>query len=257
MDDLTKLSKEELVREHGARVGAFIKIDASSHQAIELSNKYGESRDELLRRLTPQPTGDHPEDNCQKCSHRMRLNYAADSDTWNKVVGDAWSIICVDCFIELCQKAGVEPKFVVFHIPGSEFYHEVIPQPVGEIGELLDRIHDEGYDYDRDKDWQALRTAVASLQDELDAEKRTCLEFVGTCGELGKTVTRLRGLIGELVDKKILNDMVWGEEAFCRFCGSIRDDFRQYIPDGDDTNDCFNPDCPAVRARAELEAQNG
>ena len=130
MDDLTKLSKEELVREHGARVGAFIKIDASSPQAIELSNKYGESRDELLRRLTPQPTGDHPEDNCQKCGHRMRLNYAADSDTWNKVVGDAWSIICVDCFIELCQKAGVEPKFVVFHIRGSEFYHEIIPDEV-------------------------------------------------------------------------------------------------------------------------------
>ena len=240
MDDLTKLSKEELVREHGARVGAFIKIDASSPQAIELSNKYGESRDELLRRLTPPTVGDHPEDNCDKCSHRMRLNYAADSDTWNKVVGDAWSIICVDCFIELCQKAGVEPKFVVFHIRGSEFYHEVIPQPVGEIGELLETVAmmpgccsstTDRVGFSRTID--ALRTAVAKMQaggktlvDEVDkrfAENK----------RLDTEITTLRGLLA------------WAISKVCDYCGCDNVN-RTLCP-------VTRPDCPAVYARAELE----
>ena len=60
----------------------------------------------------------------------------------------------------------------------TKLIRRMTTQPVGEIGELLDRIYDEGYDYDRDKDWKALRTAVASLQDELDAEKRTCLGYM-------------------------------------------------------------------------------
>ncbi len=66
----------------------------------------------------------HPEAYCGRCSHRMRFNYSAESDIWNKVVGDQWSIICIDCFIYLCQRVNIEPKFTYFHIPGSEFHYD-------------------------------------------------------------------------------------------------------------------------------------
>ncbi len=72
----------------------------------------------------------NPEDYCQRCNHRMRFNYSAVSKVWNKVMRDAsgkdrWSIICIDCFIELCQAAKVEPEFECFHIRESKFYMEI------------------------------------------------------------------------------------------------------------------------------------
>ena len=76
-------------------------------------------------------TNPHPEDHCQRCQRRMRFNYSADSGIWNMVCRNKleiiWSIICIDCFIELCQAKGVEPKFVAFHIPDSKF-HINIPE---------------------------------------------------------------------------------------------------------------------------------
>ena len=73
----------------------------------------------------------HPEDYCQRCNHRMRFNYAATNECWNKVVGDEDNpcgdghIICVDCFIELCQEKSIEPEFAAFHIPGSKYHLEI------------------------------------------------------------------------------------------------------------------------------------
>lgn len=78
----------------------------------------------------------HPEDYCDRCDHRMRFNYAADNEVWNQIIGEKWSIICIDCFIELCQDADVEPKFVVFHIPGSEFYFSLTPALINPDSEF-------------------------------------------------------------------------------------------------------------------------
>ena len=81
--------------------------------------------------MSQDPT--HPEASCDRCGHRMRFNYSAVSETWNQVVGYRWSIICIDCFIELCQAAGVEPNFEAFHIPGSKFHlvlNDIYSDPV-------------------------------------------------------------------------------------------------------------------------------
>lgn len=75
--------------------------------------------------MSQDPT--HPEGHCGRCGHRMRFNYSAVSEIWNQVVGTDDNprgegiILCIDCFIELCQSMGVEPEFTFFHIPGSEF----------------------------------------------------------------------------------------------------------------------------------------
>jgi hypothetical protein len=71
-----------------------------------------------------------PEDFCQRCNRRMRFNYAATNECWNKVMrspdgkeaSEIYGIICIDCFIELCQTSNIEPRFTAFHIPGSDFY---------------------------------------------------------------------------------------------------------------------------------------
>lgn len=88
--------------------------------------------------------GAHPERYCQRCNHRMRLNYSAASEIWNRVMRDEsgkdqWGIICIDCFIELCQGAGVEPVFVACHIPGSEFHFDLL-----EIGAQMEWLMKEG-----------------------------------------------------------------------------------------------------------------
>lgn len=85
----------------------------------------------VVQPVTPQPTGAHPEDYCQRCHHRMRFNYAADPAIWNLVIGCEseadWSILCIDCFIELCQAMKVEPEFTAFHIPESKYHLEFKP----------------------------------------------------------------------------------------------------------------------------------
>jgi hypothetical protein len=48
-------------------------------------------------------SGAHPEDFCDRCGGRNVKPWFAPSDVWNAVVGDEWSIICPQCFVELAE----------------------------------------------------------------------------------------------------------------------------------------------------------
>ena len=96
------------------------------------------------------------------------------------------------------------------------------PTVTGDIGKLLDEVaHMPGLGFSRTMD--ELRLAVADLQD----------------------------LIGELVG----NDdavSVAGDCVIYHYCKWCSEDINLL-----EHHNCTNPECPAVRARAELEMQNG
>lgn len=64
----------------------------------------------------------HPEYACNRCGRRIFFNYAARSEVWNQIMRDGDGnekepVVCVDCFVESCSKAGVMAEFVAFHSP--------------------------------------------------------------------------------------------------------------------------------------------
>lgn len=53
---------------------------------------------------------DHPENRCEKCRGRNLHNWYADSDVWNRVTQDKWSVLCPNCFVELAREVGIDPS---------------------------------------------------------------------------------------------------------------------------------------------------
>ena len=91
-----------------AEIVSILRISDSPHcqYAAERIEELGAEVERLKRY---DGNDEHPENRCQRCGGRNLHNWYADSDEWNKVVGDTFGVLCPFCFAELASEVGIAP----------------------------------------------------------------------------------------------------------------------------------------------------
>lgn len=89
---------------------SFIDTDAGKDFRInKLQTEIEALRKENARLQKYDGNDEHPENRCERCLGRNLNNWYTDSDVWNRIVGDKYSIICPNCLNELSNLQGEQP----------------------------------------------------------------------------------------------------------------------------------------------------